>query len=1025
MADILCPNCKKNNPDFLDVCQFCQTPLKPEAMVHTGEKPTKKNTGELEPILPEWLRDIRQQSKDSAEEESTHAAFQPKVQKNEPPDLLAGLASQAGRSDDDEVPDWLASLSPAAKPKPSAPPSSPEPETDFFAQFNKSKSEPAPAPVEKPAETNAPSQPSAEKDELSEWFSQASSQPAETIPVEPDAPQIEMGWMNNFDTPASPAQEPAPKEEEDLSWLRDLEASAKQTGDLTSPKQDIPAASQEDLSWLNNLGGISSPAQPPAPKEDLSWLNDLGGTSESFPPAPIQPSAPKEDLSWLNNLGGTSEPLPPSPIQPSTPQEDLSWLNNLGGTPEPLPPASIPSFDRAQDKPSAPKEDLSWLDNFGETSGTTSPAPTPSSAPQEDLSWLNNLGGTSEPSQASAPKDDLSWLSDLGATSEPLRPTPAQPPAPQEDLSWLNNLGGTPEPATPMPTQPSVPEEDLSWLNNFSKGSETTSAAALEPIPASQASSEPDWLNGMAAQSEDIAADMDALSPRHTAPLSGEAETTMPDWLKSAAEEPSMPMSVEALDQFRETYQTPATEQPVEDPFAWMEPAQESQQEAEPLPSAPLPATIDSSLFAPTNDSSLSNQDMDSLLSGDMPDWLSRSEPSISEVSPQETAISITEEEGGDALSPVELPSWVQAMRPVEAVAESTPSVDDQPTEREGPLAGLRGLIPIAPIGSARRPKPVSLKLQATDEQQASAALLEQILASETAPRTIVASSLVMSQNVLRWALSGLMLIVLSSMIFLRTQTMPVSPALLELETASSAVANIPENSHVLVVMDYEPSLAGEMEAASGPLLDQMVLSRHPRLSFLSTSPNGSALAERLMINTNINRPSPDGLGYNSGEHYFNLGYLPGGAAGVLEFVTSPQMAMPSSGVTRLSDFSAILVLTDHAESGRVWVEQLQSLRQTDPLFPALANQPLLMVSSAQAGPLLQPYVSSGQITGMINGLADAARYEFVNNSRPGIARAYWDTFGVGLMIAISAITLGSLWSLFTGIRARRAEAEG
>jgi hypothetical protein len=922
MADIVCPNCKKNNPDFLDVCQFCQTPLKPESMVHIGEKPIKKDTGELEPILPEWLRDIRQQSKDSADEQAAQTAFPSKVQKNQPPDFLAGLASQASRSDDDEVPDWLASLNPAPKPK-SAIPSTPEPETDFFAQFNKTKSEPAATPVEEPAETGAPAQPSAEKDELSDWFSQASTQPAETVPIEPEASQIDMGWMNNFDAPISPAQEPAdrPKEEEDLGWLRDLEASAKRTGELNVPKQEPPSSSQ--------------------------------------------PSAPREDLSWLNDLGGTSEP--------------------------------------------------------------SSLAPTQSSTPQEDLSWINNLGGTSEPSQPSAPKEDLSWLSDLGGTSEPLTPASAQPTAPQADLSRLNNLGGTPEPVSPAPTQSSVPQDDLGWLNNFSGAAEPPSAAVLEPTPASQ--EEPDWLKSMAAQSEDTtaSADIDALSPRHTAPLSGEAESSMPDWLKSATEEPSMPMGMEALDQFRETYQPPATQQPLDEPFSWMESAQESQEEQEPLPSAPLPATIDSSLFAPTSDSSLSTQDMDSLLSMDMPDWLSRPEPSTSEASPQETAISIPtpEGEGDDTLSPVELPSWVQAMRPVEAVAETTPSIDDQPTEREGPLAGMRGLIPIAPIGSARRPKPVSLKLQATDEQQTSAALLEQILAGETNPRTIISSSVVMSQNVLRWVLSGLFLVALGSMILLRTQVMPVSPALpVEVGGASSAVANIPENSHVLVVIDYEPSLSGEMEAISGPLLDQIVLLRHPRLSFLSTSPNGSALTERLLTNTNINRPSPNGLGYNAGEHYFNLGYLPGGAAGVLEFIEAPQVALPSAGVSQLADFSAIIVLTDHAESGRVWVEQLQGLRQTDPLFPTLVNQPLLVVSSAQAGPLLQPYVSSGQITGMINGLSDAARYEFINNSRPGIARAYWDTFGVGLMLAITAITLGSLWSLITGIRARRADAE-
>jgi len=74
MADILCPNCKQNNPDFLDVCQFCQTPLKPESMVHIGEKPTKKGTGELENALPEWLRDMRQQSRESADEDAAQTA---------------------------------------------------------------------------------------------------------------------------------------------------------------------------------------------------------------------------------------------------------------------------------------------------------------------------------------------------------------------------------------------------------------------------------------------------------------------------------------------------------------------------------------------------------------------------------------------------------------------------------------------------------------------------------------------------------------------------------------------------------------------------------------------------------------------------------------------------------------------------------------------------------------------------------------------------------------------------------------
>jgi hypothetical protein len=271
----------------------------------------------------------------------------------------------------------------------------------------------------------------------------------------------------------------------------------------------------------------------------------------------------------------------------------------------------------------------------------------------------------------------------------------------------------------------------------------------------------------------------------------------------------------------------------------------------------------------------------------------------------------------------------------------------------------------------------------------------------------------------LRWALTGLFLLVLGATIGLGSRTMAVIvPA--GVNELSSLVLAVPDSSPVLVVMDYEPALSGEMEAASGPLLDQLALSRHSNFTFLSTSPNGSALAERLMNSTKINKPAPDGLGYQAGIQYFNIGFLPGGSAGVLGFLENPKMAMPLVNVNSLSDFAAVIVLTDHAESGRVWVEQLENFKQVD---PALTSQLLLVVSSAQAGPMLQPYVSSGQVDGMISGLAGAAGYESVNNNRPGTARTYWDAFGVGLMLAVVLIGLGSLWSLFTAMRARRAQA--
>ena len=138
-------------------------------------------------------------------------------------------------------------------------------------------------------------------------------------------------------------------------------------------------------------------------------------------------------------------------------------------------------------------------------------------------------------------------------------------------------------------------------------------------------------------------------------------------------------------------------------------------------------------------------------------------------------------------------------------------------------------------------------------------------------------------------------------------------------------------------------------------------------------------------------------------------------------FTEAPKIVLPSVKVNLFSEFAAVILITDHAESGQVWIEQVTLAKQSD---PALANQQFLVAASAQAGPMLRPYTSSRQVAGLISGISDAARYEFVNNSRPGIVRSYWDAFGVGLFLAIISIVLGSLWSLFTGMRARRAEAE-
>jgi hypothetical protein len=943
MADIRCSHCGKDNPDFFDVCQFCQSPLKSESMLHAGDVPSEKDTDELEPILPEWLQDARQQSKDSVEDDTFIPENKPRIQNADPIDLLAELASQDDSEDEDEVPDWLASINPVEDKKSPLVPASGEKEdsTDFFAQFSQTESQPSTPLVDESGHDdtflvagNMESQGSDQPDELTDWLSQTHAESSEPLPIDPGESDAEdNSWMHNLGaTESSKPESSAEQEPEDLTWLHNLEAASKQTGELSSAQADT--------------GFDFSAEQPEASREDLSWLNNIGGAPvpDAEGPASSEPKSSQEDLSWLNNLGGTpaTDAEVPAPSKSESSQEDLSWLNNLGGT---------PATDADVRAPSEPKSS------------------------QDDLGWLNNLGGTPAP-----------------ATGESTQP---QSESSKDDLSWLNNLGSTTEPADEEPT--SIPTEssqddDLSWMRNL--GEEKSSESSESPTV--------------------------QYTPAGTAPLTENAgRDSTPDWLKSAMEEPSMPapgnLSMEWFAEHEKSTESEATPEKQEmSDFQTDETSASIQDE---------PASVKQNLDLPSGDSfTASSQDVDEMFNIDIPDWVSQETDGM-ETTPSE---SVNFPASGDEnLAPVELPSWVQAMRPVDSSISET-GFDDQEreAESEGPLAGFHGVIPSAPIGSSLRPKAFSMKLQVTDEQQAGASLIEQIIASETTVHPTKPTAVVASQRMLRWSLAALFIVVLGIVIGSGSQSFDiVAPG--EVSQLSNLVGTIPDGSPVLMVVDYEPAVAGELAAAAGPVLDQLALSRHTTFTFLSMSPNGSALVDHLMLSTKISRPAPDGMGYQAGVQYFNTGFLPGGSAGVLGFIDDPVKIMPNAlllaNVDSFSNFEAVVLMTDNADSGRIWMEQLELAKQSR---PEIASKPLIVVSSAQAGPMLEPYVSSEQVDVLISGLSDAAKYEYVNQSRPGIARAYWDSFGVGLIIAVMSIVLGGIWSIFTGIREQRTDAD-
>jgi hypothetical protein len=270
----------------------------------------------------------------------------------------------------------------------------------------------------------------------------------------------------------------------------------------------------------------------------------------------------------------------------------------------------------------------------------------------------------------------------------------------------------------------------------------------------------------------------------------------------------------------------------------------------------------------------------------------------------------------------------------------------------------------------------------------------------------------------------ALLLIVLVAIpIVLGTQLTPVNSLYpRELVAANTVINALPANPNVLVVFDYEPAFSVELSTASAPVLDQL-MAKGANVAVVSSLPTGSVQAN-LLFTTLLGS-----YNYLEGNKYINLGYIPGGAAGIYNFATNPPQTIPTdvegvqvwttpgsflSNTRQLSDFDAMLVLVDSSETARVWIEQSR--------LP-LGSKPLLTVISAQSEPMVLPYYDSNQIQGMVTGLFGGAYYEKII-AHPGAGREFWDAFAVAFFVAEIIVVVGGIWALFAAWQSRRARKE-
>ncbi len=354
-------------------------------------------------------------------------------------------------------------------------------------------------------------------------------------------------------------------------------------------------------------------------------------------------------------------------------------------------------------------------------------------------------------------------------------------------------------------------------------------------------------------------------------------------------------------------------------------------------------------------------------------------------------------------------------------------------------MAGFSGILPVTPgLGELSKPRAHAIKLRVSDSQQSSAAMLDELLENESKGSYFISAKKTSSVPILRWIISILLFLLVGSSIFSKTQMVSLPKMEVpEIRDTINAIDKMPSGGSTLVIFDYEAGFSGEMKPVAAPLVRQL-MARGEMVVVISTSPMGPSVAENFLAETQSHHQ------FETGNNYINLGYLPGGFTGILSFINNPRETIatkvnedsvwnlpPLSNIANFSDFSAVILLTDDVEKGRNWIEQ-KTAYYNDPENTA---PPFLMAISAQAEPIIYPYYASGQIDGLVSGLAGGATYErmqkqkgvtyeYMQEESDFLGRKYWDSYSVGLLLAEISIAIGAMVNFLISLKSGQKSKE-
>lgn len=208
----------------------------------------------------------------------------------------------------------------------------------------------------------------------------------------------------------------------------------------------------------------------------------------------------------------------------------------------------------------------------------------------------------------------------------------------------------------------------------------------------------------------------------------------------------------------------------------------------------------------------------------------------------------------------------------------------------------------------------------------------------------------------------------------------------------------------VLMSLDYAPSGAADVHPQT-VAVSKHLIQKGVKIVYVSFWAAGPMFAEQIM------QPYLESGELIYGEDVVNLGYIPGGTSAIRSFGFEPLKAAPKDlngkdtvsmpimqGVKDCRDFDVVIDFVAGSPGTADWVQQVQG-----PLgIKLLAGAVTVEIPSKM------PYIQSGQIKGLLQGLRGAAEYEVLSGN-VGVAAAGMDAQSLGHLLIITLIVTGNI----------------